>query len=626
MKLAKLPIPLPKSTWINFQGGNDRETAPAMIPPGFLSFSENWEMAINGAYQTLTGYERFDGSPSPNNAKIFVLPIVANITKATWDSTAWDTLKAKWDSAPVNYASTPIPAGTVVTGASSGATATVLAMLPGQLIVTGLAGTFTSESIGFGAAVAGNPTGVTGTPEQIANYQAQAVALLSQAIGTVPGQGPVLGVWYYKNKVYAFRNQSVGVGMYASSPTGWASVATLPNQNGRFEFVNATFTGSFNDFKMYGCDGQNNAFEYDGTTFKAITTPLDSTLKPSHLAAHQNQLFLSYSSSVINSKLGDPFTWATTSGTAELACMDRVTGFMVQPGEMNNPALAIFCRNRTWVLYGTSAADFQLVDFNSEQGAIDYTIQKIHQTYLLDDRGITSLGQAQEFGNFAEATLSFRMKQWLAQRRSRVTDSHISRDKQQYRLFFSDGTGLYCRIDSQEFSMMPVRFPRPVLCSVSAETFGGGDELVFFGSDDGYVYQMERGSSFAGKPISTELVTVYNHAGSYHAKKKYRRATFEMVGAGHHRYQFSYRLSFYNVDASQPDPLAELVNLTIAKWDTGTWDELSWDGDPQLLLKTYAINGDGHNIALRLTSSGDNFTPLKISGCLLEYSLLRQSR
>jgi hypothetical protein len=50
------------------------------------------------------------------------------------------------------------------------------------------------------------------------------------------------------------------------------SAITIPNTGGRFDFINARFSEVGNELRMYGCDGVNRAFEFDGTTFAPITS------------------------------------------------------------------------------------------------------------------------------------------------------------------------------------------------------------------------------------------------------------------------------------------------------------------------------------------------------------------
>ena len=401
---------------------------------------------------------------------------------------------------------------------------------------------------------------------------------------------------------------------------------TIPNKDGRYEFENTTFTGSMSNYRMYGVDGVNAGFEFDGTVFVPINTPLDAVRKPSHLAVHQNQLFYSYQSSVLNSNLGNPYGWTTTGGTAESACGDRVVGLKVQAGQDSTPALAVFCRNLTKILYGATAADFQLIDFNHEQGAIEWTVQKIHQTLYFDDRGVTALAQAQEFGNFIESTLSRAVTPLLAAKRNLVTDSHVTRDKQQYRLFFRDGSGIYFMYANKRFSAMPVLFPDTVLCSVSAEVTGGGEEVAYFGSSDGFVRQMERGTSFDGRDINASLYLVFNNSKSYRSLKKYRHLTLEAKVSGLHQYAVGHDLSYLSEESAQPGTHNQDVSFDPPIWGEFIWDEFTWDGELSLVAKHIAIDGDGQNLAVKILSSGKSYSPLTITGAFLQYSQLRMLR
>jgi len=495
--LSKIQLPQPnhRNDFVAFGGGLDVNTPPVMIPPGFVRNAQNFEEDINGGYQTITGYERFDGRPSPSSATFAQLTYSVAGTVAVGDT---------------------------ITGATSGATGKVIAITTTAFILSRVTGTWAAENTNAGGAtVAGPATTGASTSALAAQYTALAADDYRADITAVPGEGRVLGVVYYKGTVYAFRNSAApatDVTLYKSSTSGWTLVplgvyvpytagsgtkpvvgatitqggvtgeltgitvesgsfgagnaagrlffastsggnfaagaftagiaatsgvqatVTIPNQDGRYEFVITTFTGSSADAKIYGCDGANYGFEFDGTTYIPILTGLSAALdKPTHVADHQNHLFFAVDASVMNSAIGDPYNWTSTLGAAEIACRDVVTGLKPQPGGETTPAMAVYCRNRSYILYGTSAADWQLTGFGDETGAIPWSIQRIGQTYAMDDRGVTSLAATQRFGNFSESVISNRVRTWLRDRRALLTDSHVARDKQQYRLFFSDG-------------------------------------------------------------------------------------------------------------------------------------------------------------------------------------------
>ncbi|WP_333609712.1 hypothetical protein, partial [Arsukibacterium sp.] len=62
----------------------------------------------------------------------------------------------------------------------------------------------------------------------------------TEAIEPVPGSGPVLGVFRFGGKVYAFRNTADGTAakMHESSGTGWVEVTTPAlAADGKYEFI-----------------------------------------------------------------------------------------------------------------------------------------------------------------------------------------------------------------------------------------------------------------------------------------------------------------------------------------------------------------------------------------------------
>lgn len=342
----------------------------------------------------------------------------------------------------------------------------------------------------------------------------------------VPGEGPILGVWYYNGKVYAFRNAVGGATaeMHESVGSGWTAKKTGLAPGGSYEFVNYNFAGSY---KMYGVSGTHKAFEWDGTTWVDITTGM-TVDTPEHIIAHKKHLFLSFDYSVQHSSLGIPTTFTPVTGAAEMTVEDGVTGFM----QMSGGVLGIFGRNSTNLLQGSSSTDWTntaLVEHGNKIGAITGTIQQLgSRVKYLDDRGVVDFYTSQNFGDFADATISYDVQELLLSKKGLVSASCIVREKSQYRLFFSDGTGLYFTFRGSKLAgITRVVLPDAVKKVVSTEN-GTGDELILFGSDSGYVYKMESGNTFDGAAITSYMRIAYNHLGSPRQRKRFRRAVFDI--------------------------------------------------------------------------------------------------
>jgi len=346
----------------------------------------------------------------------------------------------------------------------------------------------------------------------------------------VPGEGDILGVHIYNGKIYAFRNAVGGATavMFESEGEGWTSKKTGLTPDGSYEFDSYNFSGTE---KMYGVSGVHKAFEWDGTTWTDITTGMpDDT--PDHIVGHQNHLFLAFGPSLQFSSLGDPTgTWSVVTGAGEILIGDGITGFAKVAGGSTG-ALLTFSRNSTSVLYGSSASDFvysAMKEYGRKVGAIAGTIQQIgSRVKFIDDRGVMDFARSQDFGDFQDAVQSNLIKNIISTKRTEVVQSCVIRAKSQYRVFFSDGWGVAATLDGNKIQgWTEIYFPNPVKKVVSGED-STGNELIVFGSTDGYIYQMESGDSFGGNNIEAYALTAFTNVGYLRRDKRFRRALFDM--------------------------------------------------------------------------------------------------
>lgn len=301
---------------------------------------------------------------------------------------------------------------------------------------------------------------------------------------------------YSQTGTFGSENLDVGASTNLATIAGDSAANTLP-AGGRYEFINHNFGGHVSTRRMYGCNGVGTAFEWDGATFVPIPTGM-TTDTPNHIAEHHDHLFLMFpGGSVQNSGLTLPYSWTPRTGTLEIGVGDEGTGFQSLVGGQ----LAVFSRNSTHILTGTSNADFALYKHSDESGAIEWSIQRLAQPVYYDDRGITALSAVQDFGDFKDSTISALFRELAQQQKDKVLSSTRSRERSQYRVFFTDKTALYLTFNRGKLiGAMPQRLLHTVECITSEEN-GAGDEEIYFGSDDGYVYQLDVGTSFDGEAV-----------------------------------------------------------------------------------------------------------------------------
>lgn len=440
------------------------------------------------------------------------------------------------------------------------------------------------------------------------------------AIGLIPGSGPIRGVAYYNNKHYAFRDNAGGTAcvMWESTPsTSWQTVTTpVLSPGGRYEFVIGNFWASSGTIELFGVDGINQPFRFDGTTFTQYAGPIAGK-EPIHLEILPSQtMILAYSGGTfVYSKIGDPTDYTPASGGGEIGVGDEIVALDLQA----NNALAIFCRNRTYMLYGTSEADFQLQNLSKSTGAIEWSVQTIGDSIYLDDRGLTRLNRVQQFGNFEMATVSQKVEPLIQEYAKRVTASFVVKQKNQYRLCFDDGTGLCVTFFGAEVSgFSTFDYGHVVRCAFSGED-GSGNEIILFGSDDGYVYQAEKGFSFDGEPIQFACRPAFTDLGAPEIKKRWRAAVIQADTVSESTLTLAPDFDY----SSAEQPTHGTTEVTVlgggGYFDEANWDESRWNAANTYVEKVY-IDGVSENISLGIIGDIANEPPHILNSFILIFT------
>lgn len=440
--------------------------------------------------------------------------------------------------------------------------------------------------------------------------------------------GDAVGKFILTNQTGTFQAENIEVGGSGDLATiaGNSSAITLTT-GGRYEMVIANFGGQSGTKRIYGVDGVNRGFELDSDG--DVYVPIDTGLTvdaPTHVAVHVNHLFYSFESSAQHSGTGTPYIWSPVFGASELATGDIITGFKQEPGSQGGATLGIYNRNTIHMLYGTSSADWNLVKYRDEVGAYAYTVQQFGFTIFLDDRGITNLSTSQAFGNFQHAILSKRIQTLINTKKTLAVDSCISREKSQYRLFFADGSAIYVTSNGNRISgFMPVLFNNPVTCIDSSEN-NSGDEVIYYGSTNGFIYQLDKGTSFDGENIEIFLIFHFNFSRSIRVIKRFYDMVFEVEGDGFGEFSFSYLLNYGSTTTPQPPAESSTLSFSDRVWDDGSlWDVGAWDGI-SLVPDRFKLFGSGENIAFIIRSDSDYNAPLQFNGAHFAYAQRRRIR
>lgn len=664
-------------------GGENLTGSMALMEPGELLFSLNYEPDTEGYPRRVDGFERFDGRQRPSEASYYVLTFTEGCEA--------------------------IPVGSTVTGATSGATGKVIAVLVevgdlsggegcypgtdgGRLVLTHVTGTFVDAEVlqvaGSDIATASGTTQMNWSDTDDHYYEWLGLAAESYRgdIQKVPGVGPILGVWAFNDEIYAFRDAAglTETRMFKASASGWvqqdlgaalafssgtaafaagetvtggtsgatgvvvsvkvdsgdwgtndaagtlylktlsgtfqaetitgatgsataagAQVANTLPPGGKYRFDNYNFYGGADGLRMYGVNGVGYAFEWDGSGLSWIKTGA-TVDTPTHVIGHSNHLFLGYPGGGFqNSSIGNPLEWDAVTGAALFGLGDELTGWVVTQGS----TLTVFGENRTSILYGTSEADWELRPHSTKAGAAVDTIQDINGPKYLGESGFTSMEATAAYGDFLAGTFSEKMQPLIDAFRQTVINSVKVEQKKQYRAFFEGGAGLTITFTARGPSFMRFQLGKSVRCIVNTRNASGGEEM-YFGSDDGYVYQLDKGTSFDGDPVEAFLRLNFHHYGSPRHKKRFHMVVVEARVPGNITAYLLPDFSFGTPDlpASIDQHLAAVdqllsVDTVGGYWGTAIWEQFIWSGAALSEIVAY-LDGSATNLGLYLRTVG----------------------
>lgn len=664
------------------QGGLNLVAPYLAIAPGQCVAGLNFEPGLTGGYRRIAGYERLDGRPRPHLQTYTALE-VASVASYT--------------------------VGALVTGGTSGATGRVAAIdaTLKVLAVTQVVGTFQiGEALGASTIV--DFYSAEDTLDDTFTLAAQAYARGN--ITTVPGSGPVRGVWQHNGTTLAFRNNAGGTACipHKSTASGWSALSlghvvrydtgtaainvgdTVTNgagatalvkkvikysgaygtgdaagylvlsglsgsfanndpikvgaptlaladgasaaisfaPNGTFQFISHNFFGGVTTFNVYGCDGVNPAFEWDGTTLSPILMPTlagaPATNNPHRIIQHAGHLFLGFpGGSCQHSVVGEPLLFSGFLGAAEFGVGAEITDLLEQAGDV----LLIYTRRSTFGLYGTGIDNWVLKPVAPEQGCIARTAQLVIHATALDDRGLTEASRSQAYGNFESATISRTIQPFLDSNLPAVVGSTVVRRSNQYRLFLADGSFLIAYMPGGDAmpEFMLAQYPVGIHCLGNAEG-SDGQEVLLLGGTDGYVYEAEVGSNFDGAEITSFLRLPFNYAKNSRIRKRYRRGQLDLEAQGVVQLSFSAELSYGNADTLQPENFADrTVFGGGGYWDGSNWDEIYWDGQT-ISNALFDLDGTGTNLAMSFIHRGAATKPFTLHSLQIDYENRRRER
>jgi hypothetical protein len=415
---------------------------------------------------------------------------------------------------------------------------------------------------------------------------------------------------------------SVGSNLYVATVGGASEAATFP-PGGRYEFDIFNFYGTVGTERVYGANGVGQAFEYDGDSIVPISTGMpDDT--PFLVAAHKNHLFLGFAKgSLQHSDLGEPRSFTARLGASELGMGHELTGIIPNA----TATLLITTDTSLAVLTGNDSSDWLLEGLSDEAGAKRHSAQRIGQIVYLDERGVRSVAATQTYGNFKLGTYTSLIQKELDAKRRRgalPVASATIKSKDQYLLLFGDGTGVSIYFGRKNPEAMLFEYPFIASTAIHVSEVDG-IERAFVGAEDGYVYELNVGTSFDGEEIEAFVQLPFGHQGGPRVLKRYHKAVAELIAGPDTTLamvaQFDYGVGL------QPFAQEEVFGISGGGglWGLSNWAEFVWDSPTVAQAETY-LQGLGANMSIIVFSSSATMDSYILQGMTVMFSPRGQKR
>ncbi|MET0651005.1 MAG: hypothetical protein ABWY63_00705 [Hyphomicrobiaceae bacterium] len=612
-------------------GGLDLASPPIAMQAGRAISCSNYEPDVAG-YTSIGGYERFDGHPRPS------------------DSTDPTTIAERRNTI------TAVPG----TGPVRGIWVYNNDVYAFRDQTTGFAGMFKATTGGWSQMTFGYKLTFTGgTQEFIAGEYVAGVT--STATGFIDRVIVTEGVWDGTAIGYLIVSNVVGTFTTSESLLSASSGAAVAGQftpiviqpGGRYDFTNHNFYGATDRTRMYFASGADTAFEWSGSYLTPIHTGIsagtalssdfllaangdfiiadnsDSIVMaslfdaPSFIAHFQNHLFLGYSSgTLLNSSIGEPLEFSTTAGAGEIAFGETITGLLTAAAT----SIVIFAQNRIDYITGTDTTTFVVNPISDSSGAQPYTVQMMDAPMFLDDAGVRSMPTTAAFGDWRMASVTPLIESLIRHKRDSGVNpvaSMIVKGRDQYRLFWNDGSGLTVYIGRKNPEAMPFKLPVQVYCACSGEVVNGQGDRLFVGCQDGFVYEMNRGTSYDGAAIDSYIRLPFTATGSPAQHTRWMKVTFELDTPDAIDLGVAFHTDYGRGDGGALDTVDIDAGTSIITTDA--YSAVDWTQVIEGRLE-YHLAGIGPNISTTLVHSSATARPHTISSQTYNFSRRRLKR
>ena len=410
-----------------------------------------------------------------------------------------------------------------------------------------------------------------------------------------------------------------------SSPADNAAITFLSTSResaGKTRFSKYNYDGTD---KVAIVDGTNPPALYDKNIFTALNDAPSDVLGADFVVNFKNHLFFGKDNLLTFTA---PFTdndFTAANGSGVISVGADITGLIVFRQQ-----LIIFTNSSIFQLTGNTIADFALQPVTLDIGCPNTdTIQEVGgDVMFLGPDGLRLLSATDRIGDFGLAVVSKGIQKEVTDFIAANTSfaSVVIREKSQYRILgyntnisATSAQGILgTQFAGQGGDGMSWSDLRGIRAYVADSKLNENTETIVFAHDDGYLYQMEQGSSFDGGNISSSFSTPYLPINDPRVRKTFYKMFLYTDPQGSVTFNSSLKLDFDQKDSIQP-PQISINNSTgsVAFYGSGIFGTATF-GTKLLSVFETQIIGSGFVVSLQFTSDSTD-PPYSLDAITLEY-------
>ena len=436
----------------------------------------------------------------------------------------------------------------------------------------------------------------------------------------VNGSVKVTGVAVFNDGVVAVAGTAVKFG----TGTTWAAVSTQASTPVRPRFEKYNFAGTDT---IVWVDGANIPTKWAGSGSGTLLNATGAPANATSVAAFQNHLFYAGTSAAKQQiQFTVPFddTDYTSSGSGNLKVDTEVVAL-----KSFRESLIVFGTDRIYKITGSSSSDFAVAPISRNIGCSDgNSVQEIGGDLIfLAPDGLRTVAGTARIGDVELGTVSKQIQERVNGVGFDNIASTIIRQKSQYRLFYPTTGGT----EAGSYGIIGVIKANPqgqigweyadlkgIKVASCDSDFVGTAETVVHGGFDGFVYQQESGSDFAG----TNIAAVYRSAdltmGDAGIRKNMQRINLNFDTEGTVDASLFVKYDFEDASVPQPGAYNLTTQSTAAVYGTGTYGTSVY-GAAGIPIVRQSVEGSGFTVVVRVEDESGN-PPITLKGFELEFT------